>query len=252
MKQGESFQAAFAEGSFDKEEMWYLVEEQVFRQGLIEAQYQFNNRRYGIEKLANAILRNARDSFRVRAERLEYHFSSPGTLGYEYLAIEDNEIRRMEWARWVARLAQAEGFIQAFFEDAEYSFWQGVYDVDTYERAGRSHAHLTKRKRRMPPPLDDLIIAIEENPGRYIIRDGYIEIVAAEMWLGPEFWARTGADRQKVLECGFLSAEEQDNDVVHLRTGYRTFTEETGVQAQIQNDMRRLLYPNSFDMPLSY
>jgi len=254
----EGFQANFVCDAYDKEEMWYLVEEQIFQQNLIEDRYDFNGRKYKLDKVGDAVLRHHRDSFEVESGPLKFYFSPSKTLGYDFLDIVDKVNSSMNWNHWVERFAQRPGFFQAFSYDENYRYWQGAYDLDTYERHGRSHAHLRKRKRRMPEPLDNLIIAIEDNPGRYVIRTehekqiGFVETVTAEMWLGPEFWPRTGADRDAVLNCEFLQVEEMEHDIIHIQTGYRTFTEDTGEQAELQNKMRRLLYPNTVDMPLRF
>ncbi|MBL4614757.1 MAG: hypothetical protein JKY27_07785 [Magnetovibrio sp.] len=250
--QGEGFQATFCRDRIDKEEMWYLVEEQIFQQDLIEDRYAVGFRKLKIDKLCATILRQGEDYFGVEGERLGYDFSEIKYQNYNLLSIKDQLIGQVDWSLWVARLAQVQGFIQAFYEDNDYAFWQHEKDINWYETFNHPHDHLRKRKGKGPPPFDKLIIAVEDNPGRYVVRNGFVEAVAAEMWLGPEFWARTGADRAEVLACEYLQVEEQDNDVLHLKAGPRSFTEETGPQAEIQHKMRRLLFPNSVDLPLSF
>jgi hypothetical protein len=93
-------------------------------------------------------------------------------------------------------------------------------------------------------------IDTSHNPGRRVLRRGgnsYIEAVAAEMWLGPEFWARTGADRAAVMAAASWLAklEVLTGDVVYVQAQDKPFTTGVGHEDEFQDRLRALLFPAS-------
>ncbi|EGH14357.1 MULTISPECIES: hypothetical protein [Pseudomonas syringae group] len=110
----------------------------------------------------------------------------------------------MEEAEWhnnteleeeIRPILEVEGFIQAWISDVEYDFWQNATDPLEYEGVGRSLQGLPMRSNGLPPPLDQMEIDTSGNPGRNVLRQGYVEAIGSTMWLGDLFWERVGADR---------------------------------------------------------
>jgi len=247
----ETFDAIIKSGSLDLLEGWSIVEEVSCALNLIESWYHHNSKKIPLEKVEASIRKKDEKSFYVDTENMVFdctHYEKNNW--HELFSIIQKKPLLMDWGLWVHRLSANADFLQAWYADREYHHWAMEEDVDFYSRMGKSHAHLPKKDTGLPPPLNDPIIDISHNPGRRVIRGPYVEAVAAEMWLGQGFWELTGADREAVKTCDFLKTEEQDYGVLNIKAGPRVFTSDEGEEAEIQNRMRRLLYPRSVDLPI--
>jgi len=145
---------------------------------------------------------------------LELRFGLLPALGYCFLVLEESEghsITKLE--EGIGPILSVEGFIQAWVSDVEYDFWQSATDPLEYKCAGRPISGLLMKSNGLPPPLDQMEIDTSGNPGRNVLRQGYIEAIGSTMWLGNLFWERAGVDRFasisllesqgfKVYDCG--------------------------------------------------
>lgn len=126
----------------------------------------------------------------------ELRFGLLPALGYCFLVLEEVESHNntdLEEEIWP--ILGLEGFIQAWVSNVEYDFWQNATDPLEYEGVGRSLSGLPMKSNGLPPPLDQMEIDTSENPGRNVLRQGYIEAIGSTMWLGNLFWERVGVDR---------------------------------------------------------
>lgn len=153
----------------------------------------------------------------------ELRFGLLPALGYCFLVLEESEgHNNAELEEEIGPILGVEGFIQAWVSDVEYDFWQNATDPLEYECVGRPLSGLPMKSNGLPPPLDQMEIDTSGNPGRNVLRQGYIEAIGSTMWLGNLFWERVGVDRFasisllesqefKVYECGrFLKVVTSD------------------------------------------
>ena len=94
----------------------------------------------------------------------------------------------------------------------------------------------------LPPPLEKMIIDTSNNPGRRIIRMGYVEAIGSPMWLGRQFWERTGADKKSVMDTFTNDSRLIENDVLRIQVSDKPFTKDS--DPALQNRLRYVLYPN--------
>ncbi|QLG96340.1 hypothetical protein HZF02_04205 [Pseudomonas yamanorum] len=144
----------------------------------------------------------------------ELRFGLLPALGYCFLVLEESEGHsNTKLEEEIRPILSVEGFIQAWVSDVEYDFWQNATDPLEYECVGRPLSGLPMKSNGLPPPLDQMEIDTSGNPGRNVLRQGYIEAIGSTMWLGNLFWERAGVDRFssisllenqgfKVYECG--------------------------------------------------
>lgn len=144
----------------------------------------------------------------------ELRFGLLPALGYCFLVLEESEDHgNTKLEEEIRPILNVEGFIQAWVSDVEYDFWQNATDPLEYECVGRPLSSLPMKSNGLPPPLDQMEIDTSGNPGRNVLRQGYIEAIGSTMWLGNLFWERAGVDRFarisllesqgfKVYECG--------------------------------------------------
>lgn len=127
---------------------------------------------------------------------------------------------------------------QAGIHDRSYHYWQNAEDPRLYESAGRDHSSLPKVQRDLPPPLDNLIVDISNNPGRVRICNGYSEFVASPMWIRDEIIR----DRSALESMDGVRLAEQYG-LVQVVAEFMPFTDSSDRQKYLQDRMREALYP---------
>jgi hypothetical protein len=173
----------------------------------------------------------------------ELQFGLLPALGYCFLVLEESDGHdNAELEEEIGPVLDEQGFIQAWISDVEYDFWQNATDPLEYEGGGRSLSGLPMKSNGLPPPLDQLEIDTSANPGRNVLRQGYIEAIGSTMWLGNLFWERVGVDRFarisllehqgfNVYECG---------RVVKVVTSDKVFSDNSTLENQCA--LRRILF----------
>lgn len=144
-------------------------------------------------------------------------------------------------ASWLPSILQHQAFISARITNSEYCSIQNRKDLQSYELLGIDHSKLPKIKSGLPFPLPQEKIDISNNPGRWLFKKGYIEAIAAEMWLSPEFFNRVNLSEQAVLESNWLQTEKM-GDVMHIKAYHKPFDSADGEQGLIQDKLRHLLF----------
>lgn len=191
----------------------------------------------------------------VIAHKGKQHFAVTFTGGsiqyghvrnYEHsLLLLEHCVQNIEDAwRWCEPFAATPSFTSARLYDDEYEYWQNATDPLEYTSLGRSYDHLPMKSNGMPPPMEQMEIDTSMNPGRRIIRHGYVEAIGAAMWFGPRFWDITGASRSEVIAQNWLRCRELPVNVIEIRVPHHLFTSAEGSSGKLQNDLRMLLFPN--------
>lgn len=148
------------------------------------------------------------------------------------------------WA-WVEPFAYLETFRSARLFDHEYEYWQNAYDPLQYDSVGRSYDGFPMKSNGLPFPLEQQIIDTSQNPGRRVLRDGYVEAVGSVMWLGDQFWPLTGASKQAVLAADWLQCEKISHGILRIQAAEMPFTTAEGASGELQDRLRSLLFPKS-------
>lgn len=144
----------------------------------------------------------------------------------------------------IMRVSMVSPVISARWIDAEYDHWQNAEDPLLYQVAGRAMEGLPMKSNDLPPPLDQMILDISHNPGRRILRDGYVEAIGYRMWLGQEFFRRVpGSSREAVLSIPWLKITELSDDILEIVAHAEPFVDDS--TADLQNRLRRLLFPTT-------
>ncbi|WP_226938391.1 hypothetical protein [Pseudomonas putida] len=173
----------------------------------------------------------------------ELSFGLLPAMGYCFLVIEELEDHSgANLEEKIAPILSAEGFIQAWVSDVEYDFWQNATDPLEYECVGRPLSGLPMKSNGLPPPLDQMEIDTSGNPGRNVLRQGYIEAIGSTMWLGNLFWERAGVDRfasTSLLESEGFNVYEF-GQFFKIVTSDRTFSDSSTLEKQ--RALRRILF----------
>ncbi len=146
--------------------------------------------------------------------------------------------------KWVRCFCHSPSFIQAWVYEPEYKFWQNARSPLEYRAKGKSSEGLPLISNGLPFPLQEDVIDTSNNPGRRIVRYGYIEAVGAVMWLGPLFMERTGLDTETLRSISWLGLEPLPNDGLMIKASDQVFDTAEGEQGKRQRDIRNLLFGN--------
>ena len=166
---------------------------------------------------------------------------------HAFLRIKKSGQVEISWDEWTSALAARRQVTMAWIYDEDYESWQNTDDPAMYEAAGRPYSHLPMKQSDLPPPLDRLEIDTAKNPGRYVIRDGYIEAVGSTMWLGERFWSLTGSDEVSTAKVDWLNASRFSSGLLRIEAAKECFTTADGLSGQLQIQLLTLLFPNSAD-----
>lgn len=175
-------------------------------------------------------------------QNFEFDFGSVTKFKLDVLGITSAETPAFPWDDWVASLA--DHLVMAWVADANYEHWQNARDPLEYTAVGKPCAHLPMISNGLPFPLDQKIIDTSGNPGRRILREGYIEAVGSAMWLGDLFWARTGADKNSIIGAEWIQVTSVADSLIKLQAAEDCFTTSEGLAGDTQRRLRSLLFPS--------
>lgn len=130
-------------------------------------------------------------------------------------------------------------FVMGRTYDSDYEMWQNMKDPGLYLNLGGPKKDLIIEE------INELkLIVTSSNPGREILHKGYVEAVGSTMWLGDAFFELTGSDKNRIKSTDWLKVSEDDLGILKIVAQEAPFTMDQGKEAEIQNSMRDLLFPN--------
>lgn len=178
--------------------------------------------------------------FRIRADGYIFDLTPVRNHAHCLLQVHPTVVRDQPWDQVVLAVAEVAGLISARVFDVEFEYWQNAQDPLEYRAKGRSLRGLRIAR---DPVFGDQLIDISQNPGRRLLRNGYVEAIGPIMWFGPAFWVRTGARRGEVIAASFLRhcSLSEILDRIEIPGGPLTSTDES---RQLQENVRGLLFPD--------
>ncbi|QCP54402.1 hypothetical protein FAZ95_36340 [Trinickia violacea] len=178
----------------------------------------------------------------IETAELFFQFEVVGAFDHAYITVTELSAGAAgDWGNWVKPFLALDGFVQAWGVDVQYNYWQNVRDPVEYQIFGRNYSHLPMRSNGLLSSVQRMEIDISGNPGRWMLRTGYVESVGAVMWLGERFWARVGQIRKRFLNVAeWLCVTEPAKGIVQIRASDRCFVGEDTASTQVR--LRALLY----------
>jgi len=188
------------------------------------------------------ITREGKPFFNINNADVLVQFSTIRAYRQQVLTISVKDARALSvWEGVVGSFSDYKGFVQACLLSNGYTFWQNAEDPLEYQAAGRSYDGLPLVSNGLPSPLQKLVVDTSRNPGRRIIKIGYVEVVGHAMWFGRPFWNVVGSHRrQDLLAATAYKTTEMPNGIVRIVASEEPFVDET--TKEVQEDLRRLLF----------
>lgn len=177
-------------------------------------------------------------------ENGEFKVTWCGVRNFDHSLLTVEDSLELDARDLLHRLAMHGALVCGRLFDEEYDHWQNAEDPLEYEVAGRSMVGLPLKSNGLPAPLDQMIVDVSRNPGRRVLRTGYVEAIGHRMWLGAEFFRRVpGAAREAITAASWLQATELPGGTVELLAQEHPFRDES--TAELQDRLRALLFPKS-------
>jgi len=198
---------------------------------------------FSLEEYALMITRDKRNWTRVlEGGGMKIQFGWISSYNQCFISVEETEPGAAgNWDEWVKYFSFQKNFIQAWVMDVEYDKWQNASDFLEYEAAERSYEGLPIRSNGLPPPLENFEIDISNNPGRTVIKDGYVEAIGAKMWFGELIWRKMRCDAKITLErLNFIDKSFSFNGVTKIIVCSRGFCKDE--DREIQDSLREILF----------
>jgi hypothetical protein len=173
---------------------------------------------------------------------LSFQYGVPGSYDHCFVSIREKVPNVAgDWEAWTIPFVVLDGFVEGWVADVEYNHWQNAKDPIEYEAVGRDFSHLPMKSNGLPPPLEQMEIDTSRNPGRWVLRSGYVEAVGVIMWFSELFWDRVGRDhKSRMNPTEWPHTSEPAKGIMEIRIPEHCFiSEET---ADIQNRLRACLY----------
>ena len=204
---------------------------------------------YGVEgtfgQIEDTIKARGRRSFNIRGRGFEFEFSLVANSNLEFFRIKNLIERTVKPIDWLNNFLDLPNFTMAWVFNEEYDYWQNATSIEQYAAANRPYKDLPLKSNGLPPPVHRMEIDISSNPGRRVLRYGYIEAVGSRMWLGRQFWALSGADREKLSTLDFLDVTTTRAGVTQVLASENCFKSALGGEGRLQNSLRAVLFPAS-------
>ncbi|WP_250633091.1 hypothetical protein [Pinirhizobacter soli] len=210
--------------------------------GLQNSQVSLYQEMMSAQSALERVVRDGRSAFNIETDAVSIHFSTIKAYQQQLLTISRKSPCELSgWEEVVGSFLGCKGFTQACVLSGEYTFWQNAADPLQYQAAGRSYDGLPLVSNGLPSPLEKLVIDTSHNPGRRIIKIGYVEMVGHAMWFGQPFWNRAGNHRrQDLLSASAYMADEIMDGMTRVVAHEGPFADETTKEAQ--ENLRRLLF----------
>lgn len=152
------------------------------------------------QSVLSKLEKERKHAFQIDTDYLSLHFSTVRAYRHQLLTVvRRGEYPLSEWERILDGLLKFKGFVQACLVNSDFSFWQNAFDPIQYQAAGKSWEGLPMISNGLPAPLEKAVIDVSKNPGRRIIKVGYVEMVGRVMWFGRPFWDAVGDDKLRAL-----------------------------------------------------
>ncbi|MBX5050750.1 hypothetical protein [Rhizobium lentis] len=178
----------------------------------------------------------------VETSSLIFSYGAVADCDHCFLKIEETSAgASVDWDLWVAPFLVSPHFVQAWVADVEYDKWQNAEDLIIYKAANRDYSALPMRSNGLPPPLQQMVVDISHNPGRWLLRSGYVEAVGSVMWLSDIFWSYVGRrNKERLSTVTPIEIRQVTENVIRVCVSESTFTEASS--PEVQDRLREVLY----------
>ncbi len=131
-----------------------------------------------------------------------------------------------------------------------YDKWQFANRLDLWRKSYGPVPPYQQTTKTIPGVgITEVWLDTSKNPGRTVDHEYNHYYVAAEMWLGPGFWAYAACTKEEVLAAAFFIEKRDTPHYLYLKSWPHPFTRPDGEQGRVQQKLWRLLYHQDCEWP---
>ncbi|MDN5046536.1 hypothetical protein O8C97_01580 [Aliarcobacter butzleri] len=154
---------------------------------------------------------------------------------------KDIEDIRFDFDEIINIIIQQFNILEIFLVNRKYKVWQNTTDIGLYQKYYGDISNLKLIDNGSPYPLNAIEIDISNNPGRRVIRDGYVEAVSSPMFVGEDFWNIVGTKKEELEKLDFLNISQINEKTIKIEIkNIDCFIDES--TKDIQNKLRETLF----------
>jgi len=221
-------------------EMWGILIDQ---KDIIGDKVDFIDKTVATCKVESLIREENNVHFGVSNDVVDISFGPVGRYKHIFFKIRSKEKRTPDdWKKLLELIYMIFPFIQARISNCEYNYWQNAHDIIQYNSHDRSYAGLPMKSNGLPPPLEQMIIDTSKNPGRRILKDGYVEFVSSHMWITEYFLDNISNNKEeKISKLKDNFNVTMNNGLLYLELSKDLYTEENNNPESL-NKLRDIIY----------
>ena len=187
-----------------------------------------NGSAHPVRDVANRLAGDKKRYFTVKCGSGPIDYGPLGAFGLSRLQISGCIRSTEDACLWMDALVLLPSFMEGRLYEEEYEFWQNAKDPLEYKARNKPYDHLPMRSNGLPPPLEQSEIDTSANPGRRLLRKGFIEAVGSPMWLGAEFLSLVNVSESDLRSKDWLHPEFLPPRVWKLSVQGSPFTSDEG------------------------
>lgn len=196
-----------------------------------------------IETYISEVEKEGKWKYEFLAADLSFKFGFVRAFNHSFICINEKKPGALKnWRDWVQNFLSVDGFVQAWVIDSDYDFWQNAEQIAEYESRGRDYGDIRLISNNLPPPLNEFFVDISKNPGRRVLKDGYVEAVGDKMWFSDIFWELIGGRRFEEMSSAGWQVEEIEKKFCFASVKDETFSESSDISHQ--NKLRNSIFGN--------
>ncbi|MCB2156346.1 hypothetical protein KQI84_15845 [bacterium] len=226
-------------------EVWSRLQDNLSNRLDEHAVVRLEGRKVALNRVTSRLEKWNKSHFDLSVDEGEISYSHVWNRAHSFIEMEGLVGTPADAESWVSPFFDSPTFMQSWVYDSVYSYWQNAFDPLQYTSEGRNFDDLPMKSNGLPFPLEQRIIDTSNNPGRRVIRNGYVEAVGGTMWIGPMFMEKVGLSIDALREASWLNLEELPNGILKISTPYSVFDSDEGEQRRVQEDLRDILYGNA-------
>jgi hypothetical protein len=174
---------------------------------------------------------------------IEFDVGHVGHYALDWVSVKSSVLSLSHYDQLALSLSTEPAMVMAYVVNYDYDHWQNAEDPLHYTSKGKEYRHLPMKSNELPYPLEQKIIDISQNPGRWRWRRGFVEIVASVLWVAEPFWRRSYANKERILNADWLKVTQPNALLTRIESYPEFFSSANGEQGNIQRRLRELLYP---------
>jgi len=240
---GEILEVVYSFDGLQPADAWSQVWRWLSTSGACAGPLFYNDKELDGGTIARVLLKSKANHFRIDGAAYVIDFCQIRNYDCCLLQIQSHAQQAISSWREAVPLLISDTFISARLADREYEYWQNAEDPLQYEAAVRSYENLPLISNGLPYPLEKQVIDIRQNPGRRILRNGFVEAVGAAMWLGNLFFERVRCKPGHLTKVlGSKALTQLACGVVAVMGGEKCFTQPDGEEGRVQQFLRQAIY----------